>query len=87
MASISTWASLVAAACAASARITGIGQVSGLRADTDASKFARAGVPAIVLARGSLAQAHTAGEWVEIEEMARAAELYAGVCLEFAAAQ
>ena len=78
---------LVAAVCAASARITGIGQVSGLRADTDASKFARAGVPAIVLGPGSLAQAHTAGEWVEIEEMARAAELYAGVCLEFAAAQ
>ena len=57
------------------------GRVAGLRAGTDASKFARAGIPAIVLGPGSLAQAHTADEWIEIEEIARAAELYVELCL------
>lgn len=57
------------------------GRVTGLRAGTDASKFWRAGTPAIVLGPGSLAQAHTADEWVEIEEIARAAELYVELCL------
>ena len=61
------------------------GRVTGLRAGTDASKFARAGIPAIVLGPGSLAQAHTADEWIEIEELARAAELYVELCLAFAA--
>ena len=56
-------------------------RVTGLRAGTDASKFARAGTPAIVLGPGSLAQAHTADEWIEIEEIARAAELYVELCL------
>ena len=60
------------------------GRVAGLRAGTDASKFARAGTPAIVLGPGSLAQAHTADEWIEIEEIARAAELYVELCLAFA---
>ena len=63
------------------------GRVAGLRAGTDASKFARAGTPAIVLGPGSLAQAHTADEWIELEEMARAAELYVELCLALAAAQ
>jgi acetylornithine deacetylase len=57
------------------------GSVAGLRAGTDASKFWRAGSPAIVLGPGSLAQAHTADEWIEIEEIARAAELYVELCL------
>ena len=60
------------------------GRVTGLRAGTDASKFARAGTPAIVLGPGSLVQAHTADEWIEIEEIARAAELYVELCLAFA---
>ncbi|MDX6437576.1 MAG: succinyl-diaminopimelate desuccinylase [Gaiellaceae bacterium] len=78
---------LVAAARAACARITGNTEVAGLRANTDASKFARAGIPAIVLGPGSLAQAHTAEEWIEIEELARAAELYVALCLGFAGAR
>lgn len=57
------------------------GGVAGLRAGTDASKFWRAGTPAIVLGPGSLAQAHTADEWIEIDEIARAAELYVELCL------
>jgi acetylornithine deacetylase len=61
------------------------GRLTGLRAGTDASKFWRAGTPAIVLGPGSLAQAHTPDEWIEIEEMARAAELYVELSRAFAA--
>lgn len=59
-------------------------EVAGLRAGTDASKFARAGVPAVVLGPGALEQAHTADEWVELEEVARAAEVYVELCLALA---
>lgn len=72
---------LVAAALVA----TGSAEAIGLRAGTDASKFTRAGVPAIVLGPGSLAQAHTADEWIELEQIARAAEIYVDLCLAFAA--
>lgn len=78
---------LVSAARAACARVTGSTEVAGLRAGTDASKFARAGVPAVVLGPGSLAQAHTADEWIEVEQMARAAELYVELCLALADAR
>jgi succinyl-diaminopimelate desuccinylase len=67
---------LVAAARSAAGR-----DVAGMRAGTDASKFARSGVPAIVLGPGSLEQAHTADEWVETDELARAAEVYVELCL------
>jgi succinyl-diaminopimelate desuccinylase len=72
---------LVTAARAA----TGSPRVAGLRAGTDASKLARAGVPAIVLGPGSLDQAHTDDEWIELEEVARAAEVYVDLCRELAA--
>jgi acetylornithine deacetylase/succinyl-diaminopimelate desuccinylase-like protein len=65
---------------------TGHARAAGLRAGTDASKFARAGVPAVVLGPGSLDQAHTDDEWIDLEEIARAAEIYVDFCREFAAA-
>jgi acetylornithine deacetylase len=65
---------------------TGGSSVAGLRAGTDASKFARAGVPAVVLGPGSLDQAHTDDEWIELDEIARAAEIYVELCRELTAA-
>lgn len=44
---------------------------------TDASKFAEAGVQAVVLGPGDIAQAHTANEWVELEQVHAAREVYA----------
>jgi succinyl-diaminopimelate desuccinylase len=70
---------------AACRRATGTARVTGLRAGTDASKFARAGAPAVVLGPGSLDQAHTADEWVDLAELARAAEFYLALCRELAA--
>jgi acetylornithine deacetylase len=65
-------------------QVTGA-RAAGLRAGTDASKFARAGVPAVVLGPGSLDQAHTADEWVDLAEVARAADVYLALCRELAA--
>ncbi|MBS3800984.1 MAG: M20/M25/M40 family metallo-hydrolase [Thioalkalivibrio sp.] len=44
---------------------------------TEASLFSAAGMPAMVLGPGSIAQAHTADEWVALEQLERAFELYA----------
>ncbi len=43
---------------------------------TEASLFSRAGLDAIVFGPGSIAQAHTADEWVALEQLATAATHY-----------
>lgn len=47
---------------------------------TDASHYAAAGAPVLVLGPGDIAQAHTKDEWLHRDELARAAALY-GACL------
>lgn len=46
---------------------------------TEASLFSAAGLPAIVLGPGDIAQAHAANEWVALAQLQRACELYSGV--------
>lgn len=43
---------------------------------TEASLFSAAGLPAMVLGPGHIAQAHMADEWVELEQLAAAQALY-----------
>jgi len=43
---------------------------------TEASLFAQAGIPAIVLGPGNIAQAHVRNEWVSVEQLERALEIY-----------
>jgi acetylornithine deacetylase ArgE len=43
---------------------------------TDASKFAEAGMPAVVLGPGDIAQAHTSEEWVELEQVETARRIF-----------
>jgi len=43
---------------------------------TEASLFARAGTPAIVLGPGNIAQAHVVDEWVSVEQLEQALEIY-----------
>ena len=43
---------------------------------TEASLFAQAGIPAIVLGPGSIAQAHVVDEWVSLEQLERALGIY-----------
>ena len=42
---------------------------------TDASSIAQAGVPAVVFGPGDIAQAHTKDEWIELDQIDRAAEI------------
>ncbi|HEX3151574.1 MAG TPA: M20 family metallopeptidase [Gemmataceae bacterium] len=42
---------------------------------TDASSIAEAGVPAVVFGPGDIAQAHTKDEWIELDQIDRAAEI------------
>lgn len=43
---------------------------------TEASLFAQAGLPAIVLGPGNIAQAHAVDEWVSLEQLQRALKIY-----------
>jgi acetylornithine deacetylase len=46
---------------------------------TEASIFSTADLPAIVLGPGSIEQAHVTDEWVALEQLEKAFELYAQV--------
>lgn len=48
----------------------------GVPFGSDASKLAKAGIPSIILGPGNIEQAHTADEFVEIEQVERAFEVY-----------
>ncbi len=54
----------------------------GVQYGTDASCFSRAGIPGVVIGPGSIQQAHTAVEWVEIEQVRRAAAIYEHICTD-----
>ena len=43
---------------------------------TDAAAIAAAGVPTVVFGPGSIAQAHTADEFIEIDELQLATEIF-----------
>jgi acetylornithine deacetylase ArgE len=42
---------------------------------TDASSISQAGIPAVVFGPGDIAQAHTKDEWIELDQIDRAAEI------------
>ncbi|GMU23841.1 MAG: acetylornithine deacetylase [Phycisphaerae bacterium] len=48
----------------------------GVAYATNASTFSAAGVPAVVLGPGSIRQAHTSDEWIALDQLQRATELY-----------
>ncbi len=52
------------------------GRMTGARFGTNASQYAAAGVAALVLGPGDIAQAHTADEWVDLDEVRRASDVY-----------
>jgi len=75
-------AAVVSAGRAACADLKLPSEPIGVPYGTDASKlWALGGIPAIVLGPGSIAQAHTAEEYVAVAEVAAAAELYRRIAL------
>lgn len=70
-------AQVALAACRA---VRGTAELGAVPFGTDASKLAElAHIPSIVLGPGDIAQAHTADEWVELAQVAQAAEIYAEI--------
>jgi acetylornithine deacetylase len=58
------------------ARRTGRGgELIGVPYGTDAAALAEAGIPAVVFGPGSIDQAHTADEWIAVDQMHAAAEI------------
>ena len=49
---------------------------------TNASRFAATGVPAVVFGPGSIDQAHTVDEWIDLAELRQASEIYYRFCAE-----
>lgn len=58
-------------------------QVLGAPYGTDASKLSRIGIPSVVIGPGSIVQAHTADEWVEVRQVEQAAEVYQRIMEQF----
>ncbi len=61
------------------------GRKLGVPYATNAAFYAAAGVPSVVFGPGMLAQAHTADEWVSLDQVRQAAEIFHRFCLAFAA--
>jgi acetylornithine deacetylase len=59
-------------------------ELVGVPYGTDAGPLGAAGIPAIVFGPGDIAQAHTKDEWIELEQVALAAEAYYRLALALA---
>lgn len=68
--------------CAASRRIGEV-RTLGVPYGTDASKLALAGIPTVVFGPGSINQAHTEDEWVDLSQVAQAAEILLDTILSY----
>ena len=51
-------------------------EIQGVGYGTDASTFSHAGIPAVVLGPGDIAQAHTADEWIDLQQLEQGVEVY-----------
>lgn len=67
---------VVQRARAAARAVTGDDEVAGVPYGSDASNFQEAGVPVVLCGPGDIHQAHTADEWIAIEQVERAADFY-----------
>ena len=64
-------------------RQTGSASFSGFEAKTDLCWLAEAGIPGVVYGPGSIEQAHTAGEFIDLEEVAVATRVLAETIVEW----
>jgi len=61
-------------------RVLGRVERVGVRYGTHASRTAAAGIASVVFGPGSIQQAHTADEWISLEQLQQAAEVYYAFC-------
>ena len=55
--------------------------VAGVPYGTDAGPLAEAGLPAVVLGPGDIAQAHTKDEWIDLDELSAAVDVYYAIAV------
>lgn len=67
------------------AKTVGPKQKIGVAYGTHASRIAAAGIPAFVIGPGDIAQAHTKDEWVDVEQVRQAVDVYYQFCCDAAA--
>jgi acetylornithine deacetylase/succinyl-diaminopimelate desuccinylase family protein len=78
-----TNAHIVQVASAALQRMNLDAKPTGVPFGSDASKLSRIGIPSIVFGPGSIDQAHTADEYVPIDEVLTATQIYKEIILNF----
>jgi len=59
------------------------GMLCGVPFGSDASKLSRQGIPSLIIGPGSIDQAHAADEFVELAQIAQAADFYRNFILRF----
>ncbi|RWF88240.1 MAG: M20 family peptidase [Mesorhizobium sp.] len=74
---------IAAVAAKACAEVAGTGQHRGVPYGTDASQLSLGGIPCVILGPGSIDQAHTANEYVEIDQLTKAVEIYQKIMLSY----
>ncbi|MDE0022625.1 MAG: M20 family metallopeptidase [Candidatus Poribacteria bacterium] len=74
---------IVQAAQSAREETLGRAETAGVPFGTDASKYAAAGIPAVVLGPGSIDQAHAAVEWVDCAQVEAAVNIYKTTAMRF----
>lgn len=67
----------------ACARYAGTGEYRGVPYGTDASRLSSAGIPCIIVGPGSIEQAHTVDEFIDLSQLDKAFEIYRSVMLNF----
>jgi acetylornithine deacetylase len=55
----------------------------GVAYGTDAGVYSAAGVPSVVFGPGQIEQAHTRDEWIAVDQLDQAAEIYYRLCAEW----
>lgn len=63
------------------AAVAGPREKQGAWYGTNASRIATTGVPGLVFGPGSIDQAHTVDEWIDLEQLRQAAEIYYRFCV------
>ncbi|HLH73453.1 MAG TPA: M20 family metallopeptidase [Chloroflexota bacterium] len=76
-------AAIVRALASASEAIRGTAKLVGVSYGTNASKFVEAGIDCVVFGPGDVRQAHTADEFIAIDQVATAARIYEAVARSF----
>jgi acetylornithine deacetylase/succinyl-diaminopimelate desuccinylase family protein len=56
--------------------VAGRSEIAGVPYGTNAATIADAGIPAVVFGPGSIAQAHTADEWIALDQLEQASDVY-----------